>query len=129
MAIKNDAWITKMALEHNMIQPFVDRQVRGGVISYGVSSLGYDLRLGTKFYRLKDGYGVFDPKNQNEYDWDVIDSVYPLILNPNDYILSYSIETFAIPEDILVLVIGKSTYARSGLIVNVTPGEPGWVGQ
>ena len=78
---------------------------------------------------MKDGHKIFDPKQQEAYDWDVIDSVYPLILYPNDYVLSYSIETFSIPEDVLVLVIGKSTYARSGLLVNVTPGEPGWVGQ
>lgn len=129
MTIKNDAWIAKMATEQNMISPFVNQQIRDGVISYGLSSLGYDLRLGTKFYRLKEGQKVFDPKNQDNYDWDIIDSIYPFVMYPNDYVLSYSIEKFAIPEDVLVLVIGKSTYARSGLLVNVTPGEPGWIGQ
>lgn len=118
-----------MAESKNMITPFVDHQERSGVISYGLSSAGYDIRLGTTFYHLKSGNSVFDPKSQTEYDWSVMKSEYPVILYPNDYVLSHSIETFNIPEDVLVLVIGKSTYARSGLIVNVTPGEPGWSGQ
>jgi len=129
MAIKNDKWISRMAHEHNMITPFVDHQERHGVISYGLSSAGYDLRLGTTFYHLKESNQLFDPKQQTKNDWNVSESTYPVILFPNDYVLSYSVETFNIPEDILVLVIGKSTYARSGLIVNVTPGEPGWSGQ
>lgn len=129
MSIKNDKWISKMSQEHNMISPFVDHQERQNVISYGLSSLGYDLRLGTTFYYLKEGNKIFDPKAQTQYDWDVVQSEFPIVLKPNDYVLSYSYETFSLPEDILVLVIGKSTYARSGLIVNVTPGEPGWTGQ
>jgi dCTP deaminase len=129
MTIKNDKWIAEQSYLNKMINPFVNHQVRDGVISYGLSGLGYDLRLGSKFYVLKQGNALFDPKNQSDFDWDVITTEYPFIVHPNDYILSYSIETFSIPEDVLVLVIGKSTYARSGLLVNVTPGEPGWTGQ
>lgn len=129
MSIKNDKWIAEQAYLHNMIHPFVNTQVRENVISYGLSGLGYDLRLGTKFYFLKNTLGVFDPKHPSESEWDVFTSNEPIVLQPNDYVLSHSIETFKLPEDVLVIVIGKSTYARSGLIVNVTPGEPGWEGQ
>lgn len=129
MALRNDAWIEQMAMNHDMIRPFINHQVRNGVISYGLSSTGYDIRLGSRFLYLKRGQSVFDPKIQNQYDWDVIESHNPIILQPNDYVLGHSIEYFKLPEDTMVLVTGKSTYARSGLIVNFTPGEPGWEGE
>ena len=129
MSLQIDSWIRKMALEHNMITPFLSKSYEDGVISYGLSSSGYDIRLGSTFYRLKQGYKIVDPKNSDELDWDVIDTSLPYIIHPNDYVLGHSVETFNIPDDTMVLVIGKSTYARVGLIVNVTPGEPGWSGQ
>ncbi len=133
MSVKNDAWIRKMVRRHEMITPFVDKQVReNGVISYGVSSFGYDMRIGPNFKIFRQTIGkMIRPKKIDEsilHTYNVPDNQ-TLVLPPNSYALGYSIETFRIPEDILVLVIGKSTYARSGLIVNVTPGEPGWVGQ
>jgi len=129
MSLKSDKWIAKMSLEHDMIVPFVDKQIRNGVISYGLSSTGYDIRIGTTFMYLKRGNSVFDPKNQTDFDWDTVKSESPIVMHPNDYVLGYSMEYFNLPEDTMVLVTGKSTYARSGLIVNFTPGEPGWSGQ
>lgn len=129
MALQVDSWIRKMAIDRNMISPFVDKTVEDGVISYGLSSSGYDVRLGTIFYRLKQGNTIIDPKYNNEYDWDVVVTNSPFILHPNEYVLGHSIETFSLPDDVMVLVVGKSTYARVGLLVNVTPGEPGWTGQ
>lgn len=133
MTIKNDAWIRKMARKYNMISPFVDNQVRdGGVISYGTSSFGYDMRIGSQFKIFRQTIGkMIRPKHIDESIFQTFDvsEGHTLVLPPNSYALGYSVETFNIPDDILVLVIGKSTYARSGLIVNVTPGEPGWIGQ
>ena len=131
MAIKVDKWIKEMSenQQMKMISPFVDKTVEQNVISYGLSSAGYDIRLGTTFLRLKQGNKVVDPKQNDEQDWDVIETSYPYIIHPQDYVLGCSVETFRIPDDTMVLVIGKSTYARSGLMINVTPGEPGWEGQ
>lgn len=129
MALRNDAWIKQMVEKRNMIEPFVEAQVRNGVISYGLSATGYDIRIGETFMFLKRGKTVFDPKHQTAYDWETVESSNPVILHPNDYVLGYSVEYFRLPEDVMVLVTGKSTYARSGLIVNFTPGEPGWEGQ
>lgn len=125
--VKNDRWIREMA-EKGMITPFDANQVRKGVISYGVSSYGYDMRIYDEFkiFDSKDN-AVIDPKNFAEthftdFKGDVC------IIPPNSYVLARSLEYFKIPKDVLVICLGKSTYARSGIIVNVTPLEPEWEG-
>lgn len=130
MAIKSDRWIKQMALEHDMIEPFEDRQVRGGVISYGVSSYGYDIRVADEFKIFTSATGeltVVDPKNFDsksfkDFRGDVC------IIPPNSFALAKTIEYFRIPRDVLTICVGKSTYARCGIIVNVTPFEPEWEG-
>jgi dCTP deaminase len=133
MCIKNDEWIRKMAIEQSMITPFEPYQVREkGVISYGTSSFGYDMRIGTTFkvFALNNTHDTLNPKNIHESQFITMEyGNRPIYIPPRSYVLGYSVETFHVPDDVLVLVIGKSTYARAGLIVNVTPGEPGWKGQ
>jgi dCTP deaminase len=128
MSIKPDTWITRMAREHNMIDPFVDDQVRQGVISYGVSSYGYDVRVGDEFKVFTNVYNtVVDPKNFDPKSFvDIKADV--CIIPPNSFALASTIEYFRIPRDILTVCLGKSTYARCGIIVNVTPFEPEWEG-
>jgi dCTP deaminase len=128
MSIKSDTWITRMAREHNMIEPFVDDQVRQGVISYGVSSYGYDVRVGDDFKVFTNVYNtVVDPKNFDSKSFvDIKADV--CIIPPNSFALASTIEYFRIPRDILTVCLGKSTYARCGIIVNVTPFEPEWEG-
>ena len=128
MSIKPDSWITRMAREHNMIEPFVDDQVRQGVISYGVSSYGYDVRVGDEFKVFTNVYNtVVDPKNFDPKSFvDIRADV--CIIPPNSFALASTIEYFRIPRDILTVCLGKSTYARCGIIVNVTPFEPEWEG-
>jgi dCTP deaminase len=128
MSIKPDTWITRMAREHNMIEPFVDDQVRQGVISYGVSSYGYDVRVGDEFKVFTNVYNtVVDPKNFDPKSFvDIKADV--CIIPPNSFALASTIEYFRIPRDILTVCLGKSTYARCGIIVNVTPFEPEWEG-
>jgi len=128
MAIKSDRWITRMALERRMIEPFVDDQVREGVISYGVSSYGYDVRVGDEFKVFTNVYNtVVDPKNFDPKSFvDITAEV--CIIPPNSFALASTIEYFRIPRDILTICLGKSTYARCGIIVNVTPFEPEWEG-
>ena len=128
MSIKSDRWITRMAREHNMIEPFVDDQVRQGVISYGVSSYGYDVRVGDEFKVFTNVYNtVVDPKNFDPKSFvDIRADV--CIIPPNSFALASTIEYFRIPRDILTICLGKSTYARCGIIVNVTPFEPEWEG-
>jgi dCTP deaminase len=128
MSIKPDTWITRMALEHKMIDPFVDDQVRVGVISYGVSSYGYDVRVGDEFKVFTNVYNtVVDPKNFDSKSFvDIRADV--CIIPPNSFALASTIEYFRIPRDILTICLGKSTYARCGIIVNVTPFEPEWEG-
>lgn len=133
MTIKNDKWIRFMAQKDAMIAPFEPYQVRkNGVISYGTSSFGYDMRIGNQFkvFTLNNNHQVLNPKliHTSQYvTVDVGDKSFHI--PPQSYALGYSIEHFKIPDDVVVVVIGKSTYARAGLIVNVTPGEPGWQGQ
>jgi len=117
-----------MAREHNMIDPFVDDQVRQGVISYGVSSYGYDVRVGDDFKVFTNVYNtVVDPKNFDPKSFvDIKADV--CIIPPNSFALASTIEYFRIPRDILTVCLGKSTYARCGIIVNVTPFEPEWEG-
>jgi len=128
MAIKSDRWIRRMALEHDMINPFNDRQVRDGVISYGVSSYGYDLRVADEFKIFTNvNSAIVDPKNFDQRSFiDVKGS--SVLIPPNSFALARSVEYFKIPRDILTICVGKSTYARCGIIVNVTPFEPEWEG-
>src|SRR5882762_5526759 len=128
MSIKSDRWITKMSKQHAMIEPFADRQVREGVISYGVSSYGYDMRVAPEFKIFTNALSAvvdpkrFDPKSFVEFAGDVC------IVPPNSFALASSIEYFRIPRNCLTICVGKSTYARCGIIVNVTPFEPEWEG-
>jgi dCTP deaminase len=117
-----------MALEHQMIDPFVDEQVRVGVISFGVSSYGYDVRVGDEFKVFTNVYNtVVDPKNFDSKSFvDIKADV--CIIPPNSFALASTIEYFRIPRDVLTVCLGKSTYARCGIIVNVTPFEPEWEG-
>lgn len=128
MGLKNDAWIRRMALEHRMIEPFVENQVREGVISYGLSSYGYDIRVTNQFKIFTNVHSaIVDPKHFNpnsfiDFEGDVC------IIPPNSFVLARTVEYFRIPRSVLTMCIGKSTYARCGLIVNVTPFEPEWDG-
>ena len=128
MSIRPDHWIKRMALEHKMIDPFVDDQVRSGVISYGVSSYGYDVRVGDEFKVFTNVFNtVVDPKNFDPKSFvDIKADV--CIIPPNSFALASTVEYFRIPRDILTVCLGKSTYARCGIIVNVTPFEPEWEG-
>jgi dCTP deaminase len=127
-SIKADRWIKKMALEHGMIDPFEDRQVRAGVISYGVSSYGYDIRVADEFKVFTNiNSTVVDPKNFDARSFvDIKADV--CIIPPNSFALAKTVEYFRIPRNVLTICVGKSTYARCGLIVNVTPFEPEWEG-
>ncbi len=128
MGLKPDHWIRKMAKEHRMIEPFVENQVRNGVISYGVSSYGYDIRVANEFKIFTNVYSAvvdpkhFDPKSMVDYQGDVC------VIPPNSFALARTVEYFRIPRGVLTVCLGKSTYARCGIIVNVTPFEPEWEG-
>ena len=126
--IKSDAWIRRMALEHKMIEPFEDRQVREGVVSYGLSSYGYDIRVADEFKVFTNiNSTVIDPKNFDPRSFvDIKSDV--CIVPPNSFALARTIEYFRIPRNVLTVCVGKSTYARCGIIVNVTPFEPEWEG-
>ena len=128
MSVKPDRWITKMAREHKMIEPFSDRQVREGVISYGVSSYGYDIRVADDFRIFTNvNSTTVDPKNFDARSF--VEFKGPVcIIPPNSFALGRSVEYFRIPRNVLTLCVGKSTYARCGIIVNVTPFEPEWEG-
>ena len=128
MSIKSDAWITRMASEHAMIDPFVEGQVREGVVSYGVSSYGYDIRVADEFKVFTNiNSTVIDPKSFDPRSF--VDLKAPVcIVPPNSFALARTVEYFRIPRDVLTVCLGKSTYARCGIIVNVTPFEPEWEG-
>lgn len=128
MSVKCDKWIRKMALEHGMIEPFQDSQVREGVISYGVSSYGYDMRVADDFRIFTNvNSTIVDPKRfDNKSLVEFTGSV--CIVPPNSFALARSVEYFRIPRNVLTICVGKSTYARCGIIVNVTPFEPEWEG-
>jgi dCTP deaminase len=117
-----------MALEHRMIEPFVDEQMRSGVISYGVSSYGYDIRVADDFKVFTNVYNtVVDPKNFDPKSFvDIKADV--CVIPPNSFALARTIEYFRVPRNVLTVCLGKSTYARCGIIVNVTPFEPEWEG-
>ncbi|MCU1306432.1 MAG: dCTP deaminase [Acidobacteriaceae bacterium] len=128
MAIKSDRWIRRMALDHDMISPFNEKQVRDGVISYGLSSYGYDLRVADEFKIFTNvNSTTVDPKHFDERSFVSVQSEC-CIVPPNSFALARSVEYFKIPRDVLTICVGKSTYARCGIIVNVTPFEPEWEG-
>ena len=128
MGLQPDHWIRKMALEHRMIEPFEAGQVRDGVISYGVSSYGYDIRVADEYKIFTNVYSVvvdpkhFDPQSMVDFKGDIC------VIPPNSFALARTVEYFRIPRDVLTICLGKSTYARCGIIVNVTPFEPEWEG-
>ncbi|MCL4812527.1 MAG: dCTP deaminase [Vicinamibacteraceae bacterium] len=128
MSIKSDRWIKRMALEHGMISPFEDRQVREGVVSFGLSSYGYDIRVADQFKVFTNiNNTVIDPKAFDPRSFvDITADV--CIVPPNSFALARTVEYFRIPRDVLTICLGKSTYARCGIIVNVTPFEPEWEG-
>lgn len=129
MSIKSDHWIRSMSLRHELIQPFEGTQIRDGVISYGLSSYGYDIRVGPKFKVFTNiNNSIIDPKNFDESCFVDIEVEDFCIVPPNSFALATSLEYFKIPRNVLTLCIGKSTYARCGIIVNVTPFEPQWEG-
>ncbi len=126
--LKSDRWIRKMAKEHDMINPFSEKQVGKNVISYGVSSYGYDLRVADEFKIFTNvNCTVVDPKNFDERSFVTVRSDCAIV-PPNSFALARSVEYFKIPRDVLTICVGKSTYARCGIIVNVTPFEPEWEG-
>ena len=128
MSVLSDKWIRKMSKEEGMISPFEEKQVRGDSISYGLSSFGYDARVSNEFKIFTDvDSAVVDPKNFNKNSF-VSRKVEECIIPPNSFVLASTVEYFKIPKDVLVICLGKSTYARCGIIVNVTPLEPGWEG-
>jgi dCTP deaminase len=128
MSIKSDKWIRRMAIEHQMIEPFVEHQMRTGVVSYGLSSYGYDIRVADEFKVFTNinttviDPKAFDPRSFVDLKTDVC------IVPPNSFALARTVEYFRIPRDVLTVCLGKSTYARCGIIVNVTPFEPEWEG-
>jgi dCTP deaminase len=128
MAVKSDNWIREQALSHGMIEPFVEGQVRDNVISYGVSSYGYDIRISNE-YKIFTNLNstivdpkAFDPMSFVDFEGDVC------IIPPNSFALGRTVEYFKVPRNIMTICVGKSTYARCGIITNVTPLEPGWEG-
>ncbi|WP_375327224.1 dCTP deaminase [Candidatus Tisiphia endosymbiont of Nemotelus uliginosus] len=132
MTIMSDKWIKRMSIEHNMIMPFSEKQVKinglDRIISYGLSSYGYDARVSTQFKIFTNiNSTIVDPKNFDKYSL-VDKEVDVCIIPPNSFALARTVEYFIIPRDVLVICVGKSTYARCGIIVNVTPLEPEWEG-
>jgi len=128
MSIKADRWIKEMALEHGMITPFEEKQRRDQVISYGVSSYGYDVRIAGEFKIFTNVFNsVVDPKNFDPKSFvDFRGAV--CVIPPNSFALGRTVEYFKIPRNVMTICVGKSTYARCGIITNVTPLEPGWEG-
>jgi dCTP deaminase len=128
MPVKSDRWIRRMALEHRMIEPFSEKQVREGVISYGLSSYGYDARVASEFKIFTNiNHTIVDPKDfdpRSFVDFEGEKCTIP----PNSFALARTVEYFRVPRNVITLCVGKSTYARCGIIVNVTPLEPEWEG-
>ncbi|MGE0254385.1 MAG: dCTP deaminase [Alphaproteobacteria bacterium] len=128
MSVLPDSWIRRMAVDHGMIEPFVDSQRREGVISYGLSSYGYDARVSREFKIFTNvDMATVDPKHFTDKSF-VDRETDVCIIPPNSFALARTVEYFRIPRDVLVICLGKSTYARCGIIVNVTPLEPEWEG-
>lgn len=128
MGVLPDTWIKEMAEKEGLIEPFIDHQIRDGVVSYGLSSYGYDFRVADEFKVFTNVKNVVvDPKDFNaEAFVDHQNNV--CIIPPNSFVLARSVEFFRVPRDVLGFCLGKSTYARCGIIINVTPFEPGWEG-
>ncbi len=128
MSIKPDKWIARMVKEQNMIEPFAERQVKDTKISFGLSSYGYDIRISDEFKIFTNINStvvdpkLFDPKAFIDFKGDVC------IIPPNSFALGRSVEYFRIPRNVMTICVGKSTYARCGIITNVTPFEPEWEG-
>ena len=123
-----DKWIREQSVNNGMIEPFVEKQTRDGVISYGLSSYGYDARASRDFKIFTNvDNALVDPKNFSDASF-VSRETDICVIPPNSFVLTHTVEYFRIPRDVLVICLGKSTYARCGLIVNVTPLEPGWEG-
>ena len=128
MPIKSDKWIRRMCEEHRMIEPFERGQVRNGVISYGISSYGYDIRVSREFKVFTNVHNALvDPKNFDDRSFVDI-CADECIIPPNSFALARTEEYFRIPRNVLAVCVGKSTYARCGWVVNVTPLEPTWAG-
>lgn len=128
MSIKPDHWIARMAREHGMIEPFEEGQVRKDAVSYGLSSYGYDMRVATEFKIFTNVHNaIVDPKHFDERSFHHHEGD-DCIIPPNSFALARSVEYFRIPRNVLTLCVGKSTYARCGIITNVTPFEPEWEG-
>src|SRR5512137_2432360 len=128
MTIQPDSWIRKMAHEHGMIEPFVEKQVSSHVISYGVSSYGYDVRIADEYKIFTDVFSAiidpknFDPKSMVDFKGDVC------IITPNSFVLARSVETVRMPRNVTGVVLCKSTYIRSGVLIPTTVLEAGWAG-
>ena len=128
MGLMSDHWIREMAKEQRMIEPFAENQVRNGVISYGVSSYGYDIRVADEFMIFTNVHSAivdpkhFDPRSMVDFRGEIC------VIPPNSFALARTVEYFRIPRSVLTICVGKSTYARCGIIVNVTPFEPEWEG-
>jgi len=128
VTIKSDRWIKRMAVDKGMIEPFEERQFRTGVISYGLSSYGYDIRIADAFKIFTNVFNTvvdpkaFDPRSFVDFQGDTC------VIPPNSFALGRSIEYFRIPRNVMTICVGKSTYARCGIITNVTPFEPEWEG-
>ena len=128
MTVLSDKWIKEMAKTHKLISPFEDKQVRGTKISYGLSSFGYDARVSNEFKIFTNiNSEIIDPKNFKQNNF-ISKNGEECIIPPNSFVLSSTVEYFKIPNNIMVICLGKSTYARCGIIVNVTPLEPSWEG-
>jgi dCTP deaminase len=128
VGLKPDSWIARMAREQRMIEPFAEGKARKGVISYGVSSYGYDIRIADEFKIFTNVFSAvvdpkeFDPDSMIDFKGDIC------VIPPNSFALARTVEYFRIPRSVLTVCVGKSTYARCGIIVNVTPFEPEWEG-
>ncbi len=129
VGLKPDHWIRRMAMEHGMIEPFVEGQISNGVISYGLSSYGYDVRVSNEFKVFTNVHSsIVDPKHFDAKSMVDIVSDDPILIPPNSFALARTVEYFRIPRNVLTICVGKSTMARCGIIVNVTPFEPEWQG-
>jgi dCTP deaminase len=128
MSVKSDRWIREMCVKHRMIEPFAEKQVREGVVSYGISSYGYDLRIADEFKIFTNvNSTIVDPKHMDP--GTMVDFKGPVaLIPPNSFALGRSVEYFRIPRNVITVTLGKSTYARCGIITNVTPFEPEWEG-
>ena len=128
MTVLSDKWIKEMVRTNNMISPFENKQVRGNKISYGLSSFGYDARVSNEFKIFTNvNSEIVDPKNFKLNNF-ISKKGDECIIPPNSFVLGSTVEYFKIPNDVMVICLGKSTYARCGIIVNVTPLEPSWEG-